>query len=47
MTQKRTSLTIESLEDLNRIFRRLRRSGIDKELVDVISGFEELSVEKK
>jgi F-type H+-transporting ATPase subunit gamma len=37
----------ESLEDLNRTFHRLRQSGIDEELFDVISGFEALSVEKK
>jgi F-type H+-transporting ATPase subunit gamma len=35
----------ESLEDLNRTFHRLRQSGIDEELFDVISGFEALSVE--
>jgi F-type H+-transporting ATPase subunit gamma len=33
----------ESLEDLNRAFHRLRQSGIDEELFDVISGFEALS----
>jgi F-type H+-transporting ATPase subunit gamma len=32
----------ESLEDLNRTFHRLRQSGIDEELFDVISGFEAL-----
>ena len=37
----------ESLEDLNRTFYRLRQSGIDEELFDVISGFEALSVEEK
>jgi len=37
----------ESLEDLNRTFHRLRQSGIDEELFDVISGFEALSVEEK
>jgi F-type H+-transporting ATPase subunit gamma len=37
----------ESLEDLNRTFYRLRQSGIDEELFDVISGFEALSEEKK
>jgi F-type H+-transporting ATPase subunit gamma len=31
------------LEDLNRTFHRLRQSGIDEELFDVISGFEALS----
>lgn len=30
------------LEDLQRTFRRLRRSGIDEELFDVVSGFEAL-----
>jgi F-type H+-transporting ATPase subunit gamma len=30
------------LEDLQRTFRRLRQSGIDEELFDVISGFEAL-----
>ncbi|MBN1569227.1 MAG: F0F1 ATP synthase subunit gamma [Acidobacteria bacterium] len=35
------------LEDLNRTFHRLRQSGIDEELFDVISGFEALSVEEK
>ncbi len=34
----------ELLEDLNRTFHRLRQSGIDEELFDVISGFEALSV---
>jgi F-type H+-transporting ATPase subunit gamma len=37
----------ELLEDLNRTSHRLRQSGIDDELFDVISGFEALSVEKK
>jgi F-type H+-transporting ATPase subunit gamma len=32
----------ELLEDLNRMFHRLRQSGIDEELFDVISGFEAL-----
>jgi F-type H+-transporting ATPase subunit gamma len=32
------------LEDLNRTFHRLRQSGIDEELFDVISGFEALTV---
>ena len=31
------------LEDLNRTFHRLRQSGIDEELFDVVSGFEALS----
>ena len=34
----------ELLEDLNGTFHRLRQSGIDEELFDVISGFEALSV---
>src|SRR5208283_3373505 len=33
----------ESLEDLNRTFHRMRQSGIDEELFDVVSGFEALS----
>jgi F-type H+-transporting ATPase subunit gamma len=33
----------ELLEDLNRTFHRLRQTGIDEELFDVISGFEGLS----
>jgi F-type H+-transporting ATPase subunit gamma len=37
----------ESLEDLTRTFHRLRQSGIDEELFDVISGFEALSGEEK
>ncbi len=37
----------ELLEDLNGTFHRLRQSGIDEELFDVISGFEALSVEGK
>jgi len=37
----------ELVEDLNGIFHRLRQSGIDEELFDVISGFEALSVEEK
>jgi len=36
----------ELLEDLNRTFHRLRQSGIDEELFDVISGFEALNLEK-
>ena len=36
----------ELLEDLNRTFHRLRQSGIDEELFDVISGFEALSNEQ-
>ena len=35
------------LEDLNDSFHRLRQSGIDEELFDVISGFEALNVEGK
>ncbi len=37
----------ELLEDLNGTFHRLRQSGIDEELFDVISGFEALNTEKK
>ena len=37
----------ELLEDLNGAFHRLRQSGIDEELFDVISGFEALSSEQK
>jgi len=37
----------ELLEDLNRTFHRLRQSGIDEELFDVVSGFEALSDEDK
>ena len=33
----------DTLEDLNRTFHRLRQSGIDEELFDVVSGFEALS----
>jgi F-type H+-transporting ATPase subunit gamma len=36
----------ELLENLNRTFHRLRQSGIDEELFDVISGFEALSGEE-
>lgn len=35
----------ELLETLNRTFHRLRQSGIDEELFDVVSGFEALSIE--
>ncbi len=37
----------ELLENLNGTFHRLRQSGIDEELFDVISGFEALSVGEK
>ena len=37
----------ELLEDLHGAFHRLRQSGIDEELFDVISGFEALSAEDK
>jgi F-type H+-transporting ATPase subunit gamma len=37
----------ELLEDLNGAFHRLRQSGIDEELFDVISGFEALSSEQR
>ena len=36
----------ELLGDLNGTFHRLRQSGIDEELFDVISGFEALSGEQ-
>jgi F-type H+-transporting ATPase subunit gamma len=36
----------ELLEDLNGTFHRMRQSGIDEELFDVISGFEALSVKE-
>ena len=35
------------LEELNRTFHRLRQSGIDEELFDLISGFEALSTKDK
>ncbi len=35
----------ELLGDLNRSFHRLRQSGIDEELFDVISGFEALKTD--
>lgn len=37
----------ELLQDLNRTFHRLRQSGIDEELFDVISGFEALSASQQ
>jgi F-type H+-transporting ATPase subunit gamma len=37
----------ELLQDLNGTFHRLRQSGIDEELFDVISGFEALSSKEK
>lgn len=37
----------ELLEDLNGAFHRLRQSGIDEELFDVVSGFEALSGERR
>ena len=37
----------ELLEDLNGTFHRLRQSGIDEELFDVISGFEALTNEQR
>ena len=37
----------ELLVDLNGTFHRLRQSGIDEELFDIISGFEALSVDEK
>ena len=41
----RTSMSL--LESLNGTFHRLRQSGIDEELFDVISGFEALSIEAR
>ena len=38
-------IELELLETLNRTFDRLRRSGIDEELFDVVSGFEAMSRE--
>ncbi|MEJ2612983.1 MAG: F0F1 ATP synthase subunit gamma, partial [Candidatus Thiodiazotropha sp.] len=41
---QRAEKNIDELqEDLNRTFNRLRQSGIDEELFDVISGFEAMS----
>jgi F-type H+-transporting ATPase subunit gamma len=37
----------ELLEELNRTFHRLRQTGIDEELFDVISGFEALTAEER
>jgi F-type H+-transporting ATPase subunit gamma len=37
----------ELLESLNETFHRLRQSGIDEELFDVISGYDALSVKRK
>jgi F-type H+-transporting ATPase subunit gamma len=37
----------ELLEELNGSFHRLRQSGIDEELFDVVAGFEALSVEAR
>jgi F-type H+-transporting ATPase subunit gamma len=43
---QRAEKNIDELqEDLNRTFHRLRQSGIDEELFDVISGFEALSTD--
>jgi F-type H+-transporting ATPase subunit gamma len=36
----------ELLEGLNGAYHRLRQSGIDEELFDVVSGFEALSKKK-
>jgi F-type H+-transporting ATPase subunit gamma len=42
---QRAEKNIDELqEDLNRTFHRLRQSGIDEELFDVIAGFEALTV---
>ncbi len=45
--QRADKNTDKLLEKLNGTFHRLRQSGIDEELFDVISGFEALSAEKK
>ena len=37
----------ELLQDLTGAFHRLRQSGIDEELFEVVSGFEALSTEKQ
>lgn len=37
----------ELLDDLNRNFHRLRQSGIDEELFDVVSGLEAMTVTRK
>ena len=42
-----TAHRYDLLKDFNRTFHRLRQSGIDEELFEVISGFEALSVEDK
>ena len=45
---QRAEMNIDDLlEDLNGTFHRLRQSGIDEELFDVVSGFEALSPEKR
>jgi F-type H+-transporting ATPase subunit gamma len=45
---QRAEKNIDELrESLNRTFHRLRQSGIDEELFDVVSGFEALSAEEK
>jgi F-type H+-transporting ATPase subunit gamma len=42
---QRAEKNIDELqENLNRTFHRLRQSGIDEELFDVVSGFEALAV---
>ena len=44
---QRAEKNIDELqEELNRTFHRLRQSGIDEELFDVISGFEAMKVEQ-
>jgi F-type H+-transporting ATPase subunit gamma len=45
---QRAEKNIDELqEDLNRTFHRLRQSGIDEELFDIISGFEALSLSRQ
>ena len=46
-TQRAEKNIDDLLEDLNGAFHRLRQSGIDEELFDVISGFEALSGERR
>jgi F-type H+-transporting ATPase subunit gamma len=37
----------DSLENLNATFHRVRQSGIDEELFDVVAGFEALTAKEK
>ncbi|HWQ89106.1 MAG TPA: F0F1 ATP synthase subunit gamma [Desulfitobacteriaceae bacterium] len=45
-TQRADKNISELLEDLNRTYQTLRQNSIDEELFDVISGFENVSVQK-